>query len=200
MPRSQAKKYLERGIEVGAVGVRRFLPLFVDAAARVLDDLWLAQPAVRCHRQHRDGTAAVVGDEQVTAGAIEGQMAGRPAHRGLLVDQRQPAGGAIDRVGADRPCRLALVVIDLVDREEQPAPAIDGDERRAGRLCGQAERRERRRLPGALVHPEGIDALAVRLGAGVGADVDEHVTLAGGATARLRGSQRHYGEQHQDHR
>ena len=163
----------ERGIEVGAVRVRRFLPLLVDAAARVLHDGRLAQPAVSRHRQHRDGAAAVVGDEQMTAGSIEGQMAGRSSHRRLSIDQRQPAGGAIDREGADRPRRLALVVVDLVDREEQSARAIDGDERRAGGLGGQAERRERRRLPGALVHPERVDALAVRLAAGVGADVDE---------------------------
>src|SRR5262245_38500584 len=77
-------------IEVDGVGMRPFLPVRIDTRTLVLDKRggW-TQPAVVRDRKHRHTAAAVVGNQDVLAGAVHGDVAWSGAFGRLLVHELQ---------------------------------------------------------------------------------------------------------------
>jgi hypothetical protein len=115
--------------------------------------------------------------DQIAAALVEGEVARSLALGRLTVDQRQLAGLPIDRERAHEAGRFSLEFLGLIHREQQPAIGIDLDVGGTRGLRNQPQGHERRR---SARHLECVDALAIGLAAGVGADVDDGVLRRNG--------------------
>ena len=98
-----------------------------------------------------DAAARVVGDEHVAAGAIDADVAGVCAVRGLLVQQREAAGDPVDLERADRAALLALVGLILVHGVQPAAVRVHHEE---ARVRGCRRETDRPQRAGALIEPE----------------------------------------------
>jgi hypothetical protein len=90
----------------------------------------LAERAVGGHGHDGDAAAAVIRDDKVAAGFVEGEVAGTGAAGGALVDEPEFAGGGLDGVGADRAAGLEgfMARLDFVDvRGETITRTLSGD-------------------------------------------------------------------------
>jgi hypothetical protein len=128
------------------------------------------QTAVAREWKDGDGPARVVGDEHVSAGRIDREMAGVGAFRRLLVHQRKTSRGGVDRKCAHRPRGLALERPEFVHRVEDTSARVEGEKRRLfGLSCQRGICRE---PPRGRIELEQVDpaALAARVRADVDAD------------------------------
>src|SRR5439155_16038511 len=76
------------GIEIDGMGVRSFLALLVDARAVMLHEArCLTQMPISANGQGAGAAAAVIGDQDMFALAIDDDVAGTGAAGGLLVQQ-----------------------------------------------------------------------------------------------------------------
>ena len=94
----------------------------VHALARVLDDVAWPGPS---RPSAATGSTATLPPPQLATSRLRPSLSsarwqGAGAHRRLLVDQLQLAGGGVDGKGADRAAGLPSNSCDLVDREQQP--------------------------------------------------------------------------------
>jgi hypothetical protein len=156
--------------------MRPRLPLGIDAPAHVLDNLRRrAEPSIRADGQHRHAPAPVVRDQEMPASIVQAQMARAGAHRRALIQQLQHPRCRIDRERADGASRLAVELVELVDRKEQAPDRVEFEKRWIRSVGRHAERdqgdvlRDRETL---RLQPEKIDTLAL-CSSGVGADVHE---------------------------
>ena len=88
------------------------------------------QMTVSRDRQNRDGAAAIVGEQDVPAFFIDGDVAGSYSTRVLLVEQAECAIGAVYRERAHGARALGPEIGDLAHREQMRVGRMDAQERR----------------------------------------------------------------------
>ena len=163
------------GIEDDGVRVRPFLPPRVRARPPVLDERG-GGPELAVARDGKRGHAApaVVRDEDVLSRGVDRDVAGPVAPGWLLTEERELSRARIDREGAHRPSSALPRASRLVHGIEEPSGGMDGEEGRAPHLGGE--------LDGPGLSRPGVEAKdvdALRLRAGVRADVGAEILLRG---------------------
>src|SRR5271157_4985384 len=159
-------------VEVDRMGMGALLPAGVNALALGLDERrGRAQSSIGLDRQAGNAAAAVIGHQDILACPIDGQVAGATANRGLLVQQREYPARRVNAQRADAAPFPAVELVQLVDRVEELAAGMDGEERGIGKPGRHALGRQTAR---GQVELQQVDALAGRLAVGMGADVEPH--------------------------
>src|SRR3990172_3863823 len=102
-----------RGIDVDGMSAGGTRDLVLDEGGRGTEG------AVRTHGEDRDTSAVVVLDEQMSAPAIQGQIAGAGTSRGRPVQQAKPSGRTLDRECARGSGGFPLELVDLIHRVEK---------------------------------------------------------------------------------
>src|SRR5208282_809150 len=127
------------------------------------------------NRKDSDVARGVVGDENVLAGFVEGDVARIFAEGGELVQQGELPIWRIEGKGAD-----GALFAGLVDGVCEFTVGMDGDEGGIARFHGEPLRGQFARLRVELVS---VDAFAVRF-VGVGANEREIAVACGGPASR----------------
>ena len=86
------------------------------------------QPPVDADGKQRVIAAAVVGDREIAARSIEGEVTGTGAFRRLHIDLGEFGGGRIDGKRRRAAARLSAERLQLVDGEHEP-PVGTGDQK-----------------------------------------------------------------------
>src|ERR1700722_2632730 len=97
--------------------MRPFLPLRVRAMSAVLHKRGrLAEFSIAQDREGRDTAAGVVRHQYIFSGLVDSHVAGVRSASGYFVQERELAGGRIDRKRAQASAVRTLVVGQFVDR------------------------------------------------------------------------------------
>ena len=152
------------GVEDDRVSVRPLLSFRRAAALSGNDGDGRCQTSVGRDRQECVVTAGVICDREEPAGLVELEVTRMGAARGLGADGGQFGRGGVDGKRRDTAARCALVVVELVDREDDLAVRARGQKTRARRRRGEAARSER---ACGVIELKRVDAVAAGCTAGV---------------------------------
>jgi len=128
------------------------------------------QTAILQDREHRYASARIVGHENELSSFIYGDVTRIGAAGSYFIQQRQFAGGVIDREGTDSATLLAFEIADLIHCVKEMVVGVRGEKRWVGSLGRQADGRQ---LCIAGIETIRVDAFAGAGFLGVGADVQE---------------------------